>query len=173
MNKRYFEVSQLFPLPYNSANQWIEVDKCDATFFEGEKSQYIDAVGCYVFFIRAGRGHTPYYVGKTNKSFVQEAFNDRNLLNFFMTALKGKGTPHICFVKCQDKKGPVPSKIIDEVETYLIEKAYAKNKDLINKRKIPNTTWAISGVYRSDPGQPSKDAVKFKDMMGIGPKKKK
>lgn len=35
--------------------------------------------GCYVFSIQAGGGSKPLYVGKTSRTIIKEAFNDRNM----------------------------------------------------------------------------------------------
>ena len=39
-----------------------------------------DACGCYVFAVRAGKGYTPYYVGRAEKSSIlNESLNPSNI----------------------------------------------------------------------------------------------
>lgn len=125
--------------------------------------------GCYVFALRAGRGYTPWYVGKATNSFLNECFQPHKTGKYNKVLFEAKkGTPVMFFVVLPTKKGPVPKEKIAEVEKFLIEQALLKNRDLeniANTRSIPD--WGIEGVLKGTKGKPSKSAVKFRRVMGL------
>src|SRR6266704_3638450 len=101
-----------------------------------------DAVGCYVFAIRAGKGMKPWYVGKSEKtSFRREAWTPHKLLVFSegMQMLK-KGTPVLFFVAKRTtggrfaKAGKNGISSVHSLEELLIGTCLLRNSRLLNKR---------------------------------------
>ena len=132
------------------------------------------AVGCYIFAIQAPRGFTPWYVGKTEKSFKGECFElqkKEKYRNVFDDILKG--TPVLILVaRCTPKTGklakpPNPkSGEADYVEQLLINKALSKNPQLAN---IKNTRFfrdiIVPGVLNSPKGKPSPGSKLLKSVL--------
>jgi hypothetical protein len=120
--------------------------------------------------MRAGKGTRPIYVGKAAKrTFRQECFTpDKRLkLTNAMTDYE-RGTP-VVFLIVHTGKGKLNLKVIDEVEQFLIQNALARNPDqLQNVHFTKKSGWWIGGVFRSQAGQPSHDAVKFRKALGLG-----
>lgn len=122
--------------------------------------------GCYVFALKAGLGFTPWYVGKTAKSMIKECMVDGKLKYYNNVLFKGiKGNPVMFFIV--GDKNKIPAKVIDQVETFLIECARSQNKYLKNKKKGTPANWNIKGVIRSPQGAPKNEAKAFKKMMGL------
>ena len=114
---------------------WSEIDEQ----FEGLSF----ACGCYLFALKAGKGSTPWYVGKAEKqSFSKEVFNSHKVqyYNDIIANQKGKPIIFILAKRTRKKKFVKPSKNghsdIDFLETLLIGAALGKNRDLLNKKKI-------------------------------------
>jgi len=126
--------------------------------------------GCYIFAMRAGRGFTPWYVGKATKSFKQECFTPHKI-NKYQDAFRlvHKGTPVLFFISlpAEDKKKKVPAKIVNELEGILIQHATEKNEALTNIQKTGTPLWSVKGIIRSGKGRPTKQILEFRKMMGI------
>jgi hypothetical protein len=139
------------------------------TFWDTEASLYAIKQGCYVFAMKAGKGYTPWYVGKATKSFKQECFQPPKLLNYNKVLFKGhRGTPVIFFIAPGGNKNRVPTRIIDEVETFLIQAALYENPQITNVQKTKNVPkWGIKGVVRGGKGKPDATAKAFAKMMGL------
>lgn len=72
------------------------------------------------------------------------------------------------FIVVRQKKGPLPKRDIDDVETFLIQTAKQKNQLVENDKKtkkIPD--WRIAGVTRSGKGKASLASRAFKNMIGL------
>jgi len=126
--------------------------------------------GCYVFATRAGRGYTPWYVGKTTNSMRGECFQPDKTQKYNEALQKaGHGRPMLFFVvRCSGARGRVPSAAIGDMEKQLIHDGLQKNDRLLNTHNRNNLPcWAIKGVVRSGKGAPSRPAVKFRTMMGL------
>jgi len=134
----------------------------------GKQSDVAGRVGVYVFCLRAGKGITPYYVGKSEKAFRTEAFTDRNRLKYTQ-ALDGykRCTPVMFFVVRPIKKGQIGSEIHD-LEEALIHLGYTKNPQIKNINRLPadEPTWSIGGVLRSK-GHRTDAARAFRKAMGM------
>lgn len=124
--------------------------------------------GCYLFALRAGKGYSPWYVGKATKGMEQECMGVYQL-NYYNDVLykDHKGTPVMFFVAPRDGKAKVPRQVCDEAETLLIQSAYFKNRDIRNVQKTKVPEWTISGVVRASRGEPAPTAQKFRRMMGL------
>ena len=124
--------------------------------------------GCYVFALRAGKGFRPWYAGKATKTFKQEALQPGKVQHYNAVIFKEhKGTPVMFFVAKPGRTRKIPKKQIDNLETYLIQSAYYKNKDLKNTQKARVPEWGIKGVVRGGQGRASSNAKRFKSMMGL------
>jgi len=136
-----------------------------------EVSHLKEHQGCYIFALRAGQGCTPWYVGKagTGKSgegFEQEVFTDRNLGKYNDVLFNITfGKPVLFFVTRRTRV--IPNGVIGEVENSLIKLGYSKNNMIKNIHHANIPKWSINGVIRGGAGQPSREAKKFKNMMGI------
>ncbi len=125
--------------------------------------------GCYIFAIRAGGGIRPYYVGKTTRTFAEEVFQDRNLAQFYFPVLhmRNRGTPVLFLIASPKQKGPSPSKVIDEMETFLIQQGLNANSDLKNRQKVRIPQFGIRGVIRGGMGKVASAAKEFRKTMAI------
>ncbi len=140
-------------------------------FWQNPKGKiFEDKQGCYIFALKAGKGFTPWYIGKATKSLKQECFSFHKLANHFNEVLfKGnKGTPVIFFVVAQGKKKKIPKDVINNLEKFLIQSALYKNPKITNvgnTKNLPN--WGIEGIIRSGRGRSSAGSKVFSKMMGI------
>jgi len=65
-------------------------------------------------------------------------------------------------------RGRPNTKVIGDLEDFLIQNAKARNEDLVNKIGAKEANWSIRGVLRStSQGPPPKPAREFKRMMGF------
>lgn len=124
--------------------------------------------GCYLFGIRAGRGITPYYVGRATRNFKREVFASHKLAKYQQSlADYRKGTPVLFFVAAPTSKGATNVSAIEEMEEYLIQTAVSRNTDLLNVKGTKKERFAIAGVLRSGVGKPSKAARSLKGCLGL------
>ncbi|HEX4130583.1 MAG TPA: hypothetical protein VHZ24_11095 [Pirellulales bacterium] len=144
----------------------IEKSAVERFWADESKAHISEAVGCYVFGFRAGKGMVPAYVGQSKTGFRNECF-DHHKLTHYNTALvkKKKGTPVMFFVyKTEGSKHEFEA-CIDRVEYLLIQYALTRNHELSN---VHVADWCIQGVYRGSRGKPSESALLFRKMLGIG-----
>lgn len=164
---RKFFVSRAFDVPLE-AGRLLDGKTCSEAFFVGDAAKYSQMKGCYVFALRNGRGATPYYVGKTKKSFGEESFASHKISNHYQpTIARNKGTPVMTFVAIDSARGRTPDSTIREVEKYLIQAAYAKNPHLSNIQNLPKEWWSIDGIMNAPRGKPNATIADFRSMMGI------
>lgn len=124
--------------------------------------------GCYIFALRAGRGATPWYVGKAGKSFQQECFTPDKLNKYNEALFKGKkGTPVLFFVALPDKKKKIAASIIKDIETHIIRLAKDANPHILNKSKTKSPRWGIERVIRGKQGKPNSNETAFRKMLGL------
>ena len=123
--------------------------------------------GCYVFAIRAGKGFTPWYVGRASKGFEQEIFAPHKLGHYNRALFRGsKGTPVMFFVAPQGSKKKVNTKALEQMEKELIQFALKRNPHICNVQGTKNLPqWSIKGVVRSSPGKPDAASRSFRTMM--------
>lgn len=145
-----FTVHGPFVVPVEKRKNGRMVSISKLKVFWEETGELRDRKGIYVFCVRAGKGITPVYVGKTGKrSFEYEAFADHKLANHYNPALlDGQGTPVLFLIAHPKSKGAVNKRLIDQLETFFIDVAYQKNPDLSNIRKKPEyNTSGASAVW--------------------------
>jgi hypothetical protein len=103
-----------------------------------------DACGCYVFTLRAGKGYTPYYIGKSSKrGIAEEALNPSNREKYNEALGDSKGRPMLFVIPMLTPEGRFRKKMqgdgsleaIDFLEQWLIATAIEKNRDLINNKQ--------------------------------------
>jgi hypothetical protein len=139
-------------------------------FWSGEEAKKIqNKKGCYIFCLKNGPGYTPWYVGKTDRTFKLECFTDNKLkkYNGLLHSGNNQGIPCMFFVTDLQTNRSINSGIIKDMETYLIQKGVKKNLNLLNIAQTKGTQWGIKGVIDGGKGNASKISSKFKTMMGI------
>jgi hypothetical protein len=142
-------------------------EKAVEMFWQTAAATFGKKRGCYVFSMRAGKGYTPWYVGKATVSFKQEIFTAEKLRKYGDALLETKkGTPVVFFVCRPSGKGVPGPQTIDDLENYLIRTCSYKNENLINKHKRPKELWAVRGVFNSGV-KPSKAALAFRSAIGF------
>lgn len=131
------------------------------------------ASGCYIFGTRAGKGATPWYVGKATKSFEKECFTDRNLRNYDKVLDERKGTPILYLLARRTPGGKFQRELRDQearkLENFLIDHCLSANGKLLNKQGtdfVRNTQ--IPGLLNSPPGPHSKEAKSLRRLLNLG-----
>jgi hypothetical protein len=167
--KFVFEIAGPFPIPFKSgsgSSKHIEKEHVQQ-FWLGNASVCASGVGCYIFAKRAGKGHTPWYVGKSSKGFSKEAFTADKLTKYNKVLFDDKkGTPCMFFIKHSGKK-TVDSAVLKEMETYLIQMAFMKNADLVNIHgKKDKSQWSIPDITHTKLGKKKPEASAFRKAMG-------
>ena len=133
-----------------------------------EESAEFERIGVYVFGLRTGGGTLPIYVGMTqSRKLIKEAF-DKDKLNKINQYINTHTHGTLVVYLVTQIRGPgQPNKSdVENIEFYLIGLARGRKPDLINIHGNSAQTWGIRGVVHGGPGQPSKEALAFKDMMG-------
>ena len=130
---------------------------------------FADKQGCYIFAHKAGLGFKPWYAGKTSNSFKAEIFTTHKMDHYNDVLFQGyEATPVFFFVAPPGTKTKVAVNDLDDIETYLIQNAFKKNKELRNLKKTKNIpTWSIKGVVNPGKGKVPANATQFKKMLGI------
>jgi len=147
----------------------IKAEHVKRFWLNKDARQCADMPGCYIFALRYGHGHTPWYVGKTGRTLFAEIFTHHKLNIFNDVFDEGhRGTPVIFFVTRADGKNAIPATKLGELEKFLIQTAKKKNRNLKNTVNTKNIEgWSIDGVYRSRRTAKSKIEDVFKKMMGL------
>ncbi len=162
-----------FDIPYVSqgpgTSKRFDDEHVDAFWESHGVASVSSKQGCYVFALSSSGGYNPWYVGKTSRSFKQEAFHSDKVKRYNSVVYKGtKGKPVMFFVAKAGGANKIPKKQLDDLETFLIQSAIYKNPFLRNKHKTATPPWGIGGVVRSGRGKVAANARKFKTMMNIG-----
>ena len=136
-----FDVFGPFALPRNEDKDRIADSRLDELYNKAEESckGLLAACGCYVFVIRAAKGYTPWYVGRTKKQTLKkEPFTPTNLRKY--ESVLRHGTPMIFFIPIKSKNNTRFRKqnsyldSVDFLEKWLIAEALKKNIHLLNSR---------------------------------------
>jgi len=153
------------PVYQGAGGRTITTD--EVRVFWQSNSSVAKSKGCYVFAMRAGKGFSPYYVGKATKGFKQEAFSPHKLTKYQQClADYRRGTPVMFFVVASGKKGGNTAHI-GELEGFLIQVGLTANPYLLNVKGTKAEDWGITGVLRGGKGKPSQDARQFRRLMKI------
>ena len=95
--------------------------------------------GCYIFALKAGHGYTPWYIGKTTKTFKQESFALHKIKKYNECLWGGKkGTPVMFFIALPGHRNKVPALVIKDIEKFLIQSAALKNPNILNSHHTKN-----------------------------------
>ena len=131
---------------------------------EKKEAGLSDAVGCYIFAIKAGKGVRPWYVGKTERaSFRKEAFK----FEPFAKALNQLkiGTPLLYLLAARTKGGKLtkPAKrsiaSVGALEELLIGTCLRRNPRLLNKKVTKHfKEIEVPGYMNESPGARSLNA---------------
>ena len=145
---------------------WLKVNEMDSGLSE--------AVGCYIFSIRAGRGLLPWYVGLAEKqTFRKECFASHKLLNY-NDALNGrKGTPILTLIAkyTGTERFSKPSKNgysdIRFLENILIGICIRRNPNLLNIKKTKLLKeMIVPGLLNNPPGRDLAEVKEFRSVIG-------
>ena len=131
------------------------------------------AKGVYIFGLKYGNSYKPYYVGKTNRNFGEEATFSEKLRKYEHCINDNKGIPFMAFVAAKtSKKNEFSQKSNDKLmlwlENFFIILAYQQNPDLINTAKtkfLRNV--CITDLLHSNKGASNTNSRTFKKMMGL------
>ncbi|HEX4005315.1 MAG TPA: hypothetical protein VHX60_04015 [Acidobacteriaceae bacterium] len=89
-----FEPHGPFELPRSDGEINMTHKKKFWATVEEDTPSLSDAVGCYIFALKAAKGYTPWYVGMTRKrSFKGETWQPHKLLGYGKVIRAHKGTP--------------------------------------------------------------------------------
>lgn len=122
--------------------------------------------GCYLLAIRAGKGFTPLYVGKTTRTFEKECFTSHKLVHYHHAMSDyAKGTPVMFFIVLPRTQGKPNSKEITEVEDFLIQVGRTANSALRNIKGNTVPNWSIRGVIRGGQGKVAKGATQLRKLL--------
>lgn len=157
-----FKVEGPFDVPMEPQVESKMVAEDVSSLFWKKHTSLKTKKGCFVFALRAGKGMTPLYVGKTNNSFEKECFTDHKLKHYnYALASYKKGTPIMFFVVYPAKKGKPNASEIGDLEDFLIQVGRRVNPDLRNIKGAAQPTWGIKGAIRGGEGKPNSSASSF------------
>ena len=166
---RMFTVSEILDLPVIKQRGGRHLNEIAAKKVFKDNSAFTTSRGCYVYGIRAAKGIKPVYVGKAvEQQLMEEALSADKICKINTAILKTRrGTPVVVFVVPDKKPGTVPTVQIGEIESILIQYAFAKNRNIENEKGVYKPRWFIDGVLNSNPGRRSRKAKAFRSMIGI------
>jgi hypothetical protein len=146
-------------------------------FWDSIEKQYPclpDAVGCYVFALKAAKGFKPWYVGKTEKqTFRTETWADSKLLSYGDVIRSHNGKPMLFLLVKLTPQGrqakPTRREIgsIAVLEEMLIAVCLERNSKLLNKkttRYLKNLH--VPGYINDKPGARTKQAKSLAQLLG-------
>lgn len=152
-----------------------ELNRFWETVDEQIKAGLSNAVGCYIFAIRAGKGALPWYIGKAEKqSFQKECFTTHKLYHYNNIIADRKGTPLLLLLPKLTTKGRLakPSsrghRDIDFLEKILLSACIQRNPNLSN---IKDTKLlreiVVHGFLNNPKGKCSESVSGFKTLLGV------
>jgi len=167
----YLQVFGPFDIAFDAEghSKFIRAEHGTAFWSQPTNKPLAPKQGVYVFAIRAGRGFTPWYVGRATKGFGQEVFTPHKREHFNDALRKvRKGNPVLFLVARPGSRNKVPFAEIVDMETQLTQDALLENPDLRNIQNTKNLPrWAIAGLIRTDPGRPTTPTMQFGKMLGL------
>ena len=160
-----YAVSRAFDVPYDKEARRIDVSGLSAFWQENEFHNWL---GCYIFGARWGGRVTPWYVGRTGRTFEEEAF-ERHKLKHYNTVLeeRPKCRPVMMFVYRESFKGRVEAIPYDYLETELIRMCAQVNQGLKNDKKMRQKVLLIRGVTDKTRGRKSSETLDFRNMLSL------
>jgi len=168
-----FQVYGYYEIPYTynektRRSKQIDEDKLASFWEQPQLKKLSKKRGVYIFAVKAGKGFTPWYVGRTSKqSLLKEVFDNDKVRKYNKLLFPVRnGIPVLFFIAPIGNKNVANSKIIGEIEKYIIKIAKQRNKKLLNVVNANPPQWRIKGVIRWK-GKPDSTAQVFNKMMGI------
>ncbi|MBW1745889.1 MAG: hypothetical protein JRJ25_06070 [Deltaproteobacteria bacterium] len=152
-------------------NFWKAIDE--------EYTSLSQACGCYIFATKAGKGITPWYIGKAEKQpFAKECFQPHKI-NHYNEAIAHKAVTPLLFLLPKSTENDNYSKPsvnghqdVSILETMLIGIAIEKNPSLLNiKGTKIFKEMVVPGVLNSPQGKPDITVLALKQALGVRPKK--
>lgn len=133
-----------------------------------------EAVGCYIFSIRAGKGIRPWYVGMAEKqSFRKECFAPHKLLNYNDCLSDRKGTPVLTLLPKLTatgrfaKKGANGHRDIRFLENMLISTCLQRNTELLNIKSTKLLKeLEVPGLINTPRGRNNSEIIEFQKLIG-------
>lgn len=161
-----FRVSGPFEIPLTQhGNSRIVTGPGD---FWHKAPAHANGIGCYVFAVKAGRGYTPWYVGKTRTTFRNECFSPDKINKYNKAILKyNKGTPTLFFISHPLQAGPANQKQMRQIEVFFTQIALSKNAELLNVRNIRQPAWSIQGIRGGTHGNVSRPTKCLRKAVGL------
>lgn len=168
MTEFNFEVNGPFEVPTYKGLAARLIRSDEGRSFFSRYPALAKASGCYVFGMRAGRGITPFYVGKACRTFEQECFAPDKINRYNECLVDyARGGPVLFLVALPVRRGRRNEQAIGELEDFLIQVAVARNQDLLNVKGTSAPEWGILGVLRSGSGRRSANADTFAKMLRL------
>ena len=132
------------------------------------EDETLSKYGCYIFSMKAGKGWTPWYVGKATQQRIFHRISSKdNILNMVKALNRQQGTLEIWTVT-QVRGAPRAVNEIGAIEKELIELASIKNPKLLNtQNKSKKRNWSIEGIIQPNRGPRSKEAKSFRKVIGL------
>ena len=123
-----------------------------------------DACGCYVFAVRAGKGYTPYYVGRAEKnSLLNESSNLSNIGKYNDVISYTTGTPVMFVLPMLTPQGKYRKLATGELgslrflERWLIAQCIEKNPALVNNKETKFLrSIHVAGIFNPTQGEAHK-----------------
>ncbi|MGD9729611.1 MAG: hypothetical protein AB7Q81_12860 [Gammaproteobacteria bacterium] len=145
---------------------WEEVNK--------EEEGLSEAIGCYIFSIRAGKGLLPWYVGLAEKqTFRKECFAPHKLNHYNDAIANRKGTPTLTLIPkfTEGDRFAKPSKNghrdIQLLETMLIGACLRRNKGLLNAKDTKLLReMVVPGLLNNQQGRDYQCVREFRALIG-------
>ncbi|EHR7861162.1 hypothetical protein HJ171_23185 [Vibrio parahaemolyticus] len=134
-----------------------------------------EAIGIYIFSVRAGQGNLPWYVGKAEKqTFKKECFTHHKLTHYNNCIVGKRGTPLLTLLpKFTPSWGfPKPTNAchsdINALEKMLIGTCLQKNRNLLNIRDTKlHKEIVVPGYINTPQGGVSNSVKDFKHLIGV------
>lgn len=161
----YFDVAGPFDLTRHGSKNLVT----DQSFkdliaeLEARSDSLVEAIGCYVFALRASKGYRPWYVGQACKQpIIREALNLSNREKYNKIISEHRGMPTIFFVSMYTPNGKLkkPSKAmgglgsLDFLERWLIATCLNKNSALANNKETKFLRKIhVVGVFNATKGE--------------------
>ncbi|GAB6112554.1 hypothetical protein [Desulfomicrobium salsuginis] len=141
---------------------------------EEENEGLSNAIGIYIFSIRAGKGVRPWYVGKSDKAgFFKECFQPHKIKHYDNCIAARKCTPLLTFIPKFTQANYFaqpngnPQKDISSLEKMLIGACLQKNKDLVNVRDTKIfRDMVVHGYLNTPQGGVANNVKEFKKLIG-------
>ena len=166
-----------FPMPRSATKRRIDKDS-QGDFWRNIDTEYDDlsyAVGCYIFSIRRSGGRPlPWYVGRTNKNFRSECFDDHKLEHFNNALDENSGTPLLTLIAKHTPgdnfANPSVNRQLDIefLEKHLIALAIRCNPELKNKKDTKFLREiVVPGILNTPPVRQSRSVSELKELLKL------